>query len=78
MRVYELARELKLESSDVLTLAKKLKIKVKAASSNVDSDAAAKIRVRCAGLVDRVSLIAPFSPDSELWADVVGGMKAGL
>jgi probable F420-dependent oxidoreductase len=40
------------------------------------AEAAAKIRARCAGLVDRVSLIAPFSPDPDLWADVVRGIKA--
>jgi len=40
------------------------------------AEAAAKIRARCSGLVDRVSLIAPFSPDPELWADVVGAIKA--
>ena len=32
---------------------------------------AGKIRERCGGLVDRVSLVAPFAPDTELWADVV-------
>jgi len=42
------------------------------------AEAAAKIRARCAGLVDRVSLIAPFSPDPGLWADVVRGIKADL
>ncbi len=42
------------------------------------AEAAAKIRARCAGLVDRVSLIAPFSPDPDLWADVVRGIKADL
>ena len=42
------------------------------------AEAAAKVRARCAGLVDRVSLIAPFSPDPDLWADVVRGIKADL
>ena len=32
---------------------------------------AAKIKARCAGAVDRVSLVAPFAPDAELFADVV-------
>jgi probable F420-dependent oxidoreductase len=32
---------------------------------------AAKIKARCAGLVDRVSLVAPFAPDAELFEDVV-------
>lgn len=44
MRVYELARELKLESSDVLALAKKLRIKVASASSGLEDDQVAKIR----------------------------------
>lgn len=44
MRVYELARELKLESPDVLALAKKLKIKVGTASSGLEDDEVDKIR----------------------------------
>ena len=44
MRVYELARELKLESSDVLALAKKLKVPAKAASSSIDADGVAKLK----------------------------------
>lgn len=44
MRVYELARELKLESSDVVALAKKLKIKASTASSGLEDDEADKIR----------------------------------
>ncbi len=32
---------------------------------------AARIYERCAGLVDRVSLVAPFAPDGELFEDVV-------
>ncbi len=43
MRVYELARELKLESSDVLAYAKKLKIKAKSASSGLEDDEVAAI-----------------------------------
>jgi len=35
------------------------------------SEVAAKIRERCAGFADRVSLIAPFAPDADLWEDVV-------
>ncbi len=30
-----------------------------------------RIRERCAGVADRVSLVAPFAPDPELWSDVV-------
>jgi len=44
MRVHELARELKLESSDVLALAKKLRVKVASASSGLDDAQADKIR----------------------------------
>ncbi|MGI9592131.1 MAG: LLM class F420-dependent oxidoreductase [Myxococcota bacterium] len=36
---------------------------------------AGKIKARCAGLVDRVSLAAPFAPDAELWSDVVAELK---
>ena len=38
MRVFELARDLKLESSDVLALAKKQKISVATASSGLEAD----------------------------------------
>ena len=44
MRVFELARDLKLESSDVLALAKKQKISVATASSGLEDDEVAKIR----------------------------------
>ncbi len=44
MRVYELARELKLDSSDVLAHAKKLKIDAKGASSSLEPADAAKIK----------------------------------
>jgi probable F420-dependent oxidoreductase len=40
-------------------------------------DAAAKILARCDGQADRVSFIAPFAPDPDLWADVVRDVKAG-
>jgi hypothetical protein len=36
---------------------------------------ATKIRERCGSLVDRVSLVAPFAPDTELWADVVQDLR---
>ena len=38
---------------------------------------APKLRARCAGFADRVSLIAPFSPDPEQWAGVVRALKDG-
>ncbi|MEE9581301.1 MAG: CarD family transcriptional regulator [Acidimicrobiia bacterium] len=44
MRVFELARELKLDSSDVLAHAKKLKFDVKAASSGLDAGQVTKIK----------------------------------
>ncbi len=44
MRVYELARELKLDSSDVLAHAKKLRIKVESASSGLNADQEARIK----------------------------------
>jgi probable F420-dependent oxidoreductase len=37
---------------------------------------AAKIRERCEGFADRVSLIAPFAPDPDDWADIVADLKA--
>ncbi len=45
MRVYELARELGLESKDVLARAQELGIDVKTASSGIDDDAAGLIRL---------------------------------
>jgi probable F420-dependent oxidoreductase len=36
-----------------------------------------KIRIRCAGVADRVSLVAAYAPDPEAWTDVVGNLKAG-
>jgi len=35
-----------------------------------------RIRDRCAGLVDRVSLVAPFAPDPDLWADLVAELRS--
>lgn len=37
---------------------------------------ASKLRARCAGVADRVSLIAPFAPDPDLWSDVVRALRA--
>lgn len=36
---------------------------------------AKKLHARCAGVADRVSLVAPFAPDPELWADVVRALR---
>ena len=35
------------------------------------SEVAEKVRARCSGFADRVSLVAPFAPDPDLWADIV-------
>jgi len=35
-----------------------------------------KIRARCGGMVDRVSLTAPFAPDAELFSDIVAQLHA--
>ncbi len=35
------------------------------------SEVADKVRARCSGFADRVSLIAPFAPDADCWADIV-------
>ena len=45
MRVYELARELNLESKDVLARAKEIGIEVKTASSGLDDDAAELVKL---------------------------------
>ncbi len=37
---------------------------------------AGMIRERCGSFADRVSLVAPFAPDPDLWSDVVTGVKA--
>ncbi|MGH0037860.1 MAG: LLM class F420-dependent oxidoreductase [Myxococcota bacterium] len=46
------------------------------AVSGERSEIAGKIAARCGGQVDRVSLVAPFAPDAELWADVVQELQA--
>ena len=35
-----------------------------------------RVRDRCAGFADRVSLVAPFAPDAEVWSDVVQALRA--
>ena len=37
---------------------------------------AAKLRERCSGFADRVSLVAPFAPDPDLWSDIVRDLEA--
>jgi len=36
---------------------------------------AAKLHERCKGFADRVSLVAPFAPDPDLWSDIVRDLK---
>jgi probable F420-dependent oxidoreductase len=36
---------------------------------------AGRVRERCAGFADRVSLVAPWRPDPAAWADVVGALR---
>ncbi len=36
---------------------------------------ASMIRERCGDFADRVSLIAPFAPDADLWSDVVSNLS---
>jgi probable F420-dependent oxidoreductase len=38
-------------------------------------EVADKIRARCAGFADRVSLVAPFAPDANQWADIVEALN---
>jgi len=35
------------------------------------SEIADKVRARCGGFADRVSLVAPFAPDADAWAEIV-------
>jgi hypothetical protein len=39
------------------------------------NEIAGKLCVRCERFADRVSLLAPFSPDVDEWADVVGELR---
>ena len=34
-----------------------------------------RLRERYEGLVDRISLMAPFAPDSDMWSDIVRGLQ---
>ena len=40
------------------------------------SEIAGKVRDRCAGIADRVSLVSPFAPDERLWSDIVEDLRA--
>jgi len=37
---------------------------------------AAKLRARCGDFADRVSLMAPFAPDADLWSDIVKSLSS--
>ena len=39
------------------------------------SEIAGKVRARCAGFADRVSLVSPFAPDASLWSDIVEDLQ---
>ena len=39
-------------------------------------EVAGKIRERCGDFADRVSLIAPFAPDPDLWSDIVADLTS--
>ncbi|MDJ0787962.1 MAG: LLM class F420-dependent oxidoreductase [Myxococcota bacterium] len=45
------------------------------AVSGPRSEIAGRLRERCAGQVDRVSLVAPFAPEGELFADIVASLR---
>ncbi|MPZ52188.1 MAG: translation initiation factor IF-2 [Acidimicrobiia bacterium] len=65
MRIYELARELELESKDVLTKAQELGVEVKTASSGVDEDEAEMIRLSFDGNGSAPQAPAPEESDPE-------------
>ncbi|MEA2010836.1 MAG: translation initiation factor IF-2 N-terminal domain-containing protein, partial [Actinomycetota bacterium] len=62
-RVYELARDLGLESKDVLERAQELGVEVKTASSGLDEDSVALVRMSYEEVAGRQSPVA--SPESE-------------
>jgi hypothetical protein len=37
---------------------------------------AGKLRERCGDFADRVSLMAPFAPDSDHWSDIVESLSS--
>lgn len=64
-RVYELARDLGLESKDVLERAQELGVEVKTASSGLDEDSVALVRLSYEEVADRQSPIASPEPERE-------------
>ena len=69
-RVYELARDLGLESKDVLARAQELGIEVKTASSGLDEDAAALVRLSYEETAAEPSETPSPDPELEVEADV--------
>jgi translation initiation factor IF-2 len=69
-RVYELARDLGLESKDVLARAQELGIEVKTASSGLDEDAAALVRLSYEDTAEEPSETPSPEPELEVEADV--------
>jgi len=65
-RVYELARDLGLESKDVLTRAQELGIEVKTASSGLDEDAVALVRLSYDDTAVAAEEAAPAEVDAEV------------
>ena len=74
-RVYELARDLGLESKDVLARAQELGIEVKTASSGLDEDAAALVRLSYddteAGAAEAVAVEAEDAVEAEVTVEEV-------
>ncbi|HUU61091.1 MAG TPA: translation initiation factor IF-2 N-terminal domain-containing protein, partial [Acidimicrobiia bacterium] len=83
MRAYELARELGVESREVLARAADLGIKISSASSGVDEDTAALIRlafeeVAAAETAPEVAPAPPPSPPVEVPTLPVLGVRPGV
>jgi translation initiation factor IF-2 len=68
-RVYELARDLGLESKDVLERAQELGVEVKTASSGLDEDSVALVRLSYEEVADRQSPVASPEPEEEAARD---------
>jgi len=75
-RVYELARDLGLESKDVLARAQELGIEVKTASSGLDEDAVALVRLSYDDTADEAAETAEVEAEIEVVAEVVAEAEA--
>ena len=74
-RVYELARDLGLESKDVLTRAQELGIEVKTASSGLDEDAIALVRLSYDDTAATADEALPIEADAVIEAEVEGEVE---